>query len=93
MKKYTKQLLNIASIFIVFFADVSKKFNPYLVANSFPSSVETCLSSSKSHLFPTKVIKTLFGEFNLQSSIQLITLSKDSLFDISYTTIAHTVFL
>ena len=58
-------LLNISSIFTWFFADVSKKLKPYLVVNSLPSSLESCLSSSKWHLFPTKVIKTHFGEFNL----------------------------
>src|SRR3990167_4569553 len=42
-------------IFMLNFAEVSKKGALFLSAKFFPSSVETFLSHSRSHLFPTTI--------------------------------------
>ena len=61
------------------FALVSKKIISFSSATFLPSSIETCLFSSKSHLFPIKTNKIFLGEKTLQSSIQFKTFLKESL--------------
>lgn len=60
-------------------ADVSKKGMPNWLANSCPSSKETYLRSSMSHLLPTKILHTPACEYFSISLIQVRTLSNVSL--------------
>ena len=76
-------LLKTSSMFILSFADVSKNETPKDSANFYPSSFDTTLSFSRSHLLPTKNLTTLAPACFLISFNQLLMLLKDSLSVIS----------
>ena len=57
-------VVKVSSTFLEFFADTSKNGTSNCLASSVPSSYDTCLFSSKSHLFPTSNLFT-FSVANL----------------------------
>ena len=68
-------------ILILFLTEVSKKGKPFSWAKFCPSSKETCLKSSQSHLLPTKTKQVLFiSIFSLIPFNQVLIFLKLSLF-------------
>jgi hypothetical protein len=67
------------------FAEVSKNINPFSLANSSPSSYDTCLLSSKSFLFPINITVIVLELLFLTSSSHFVTWIKVSLLVMSYT--------
>ena len=60
-------------------AEVSIKMSPFSLANLSPSSYETCLRASRSHLFPISIIVMSGFPFYLTSSNHLVKWLKVSL--------------
>ena len=77
--------INALETFVASLADVSKNFIPYWAANSFPCSVDTFLSLSLSHLFPTNILYTFLEAFFSISINHEFNSLKDSKSVISYT--------
>ncbi|GER34463.1 DEGP protease 2, partial [Striga asiatica] len=70
LKISVKTVKNASSTLVASRAEVSRKKSPSFWANSLASSVGTALWSSRSHLFPTRIITMFLSAWERNSSSQ-----------------------